>query len=153
MLRRAGRNLDEERTPMFRRVLVPVDLTEKNHRAIEVAAELAGKDGEVTLLHVIERIEGVPDEELEGFYRALERRAGDVLSGWRQELGDRGVRAHSEIALGRRAPEIVRLAQDRDADLIVLGSHRVDPERPAEGLGTISHKVALLAQCPVLLVK
>ena len=35
----------------------------------------------------------------------------------------------------------------------ILGSHRVDAEGGARSLSTVSHEVAILAQCPVLLVK
>ena len=39
------------------------------------------------------------------------------------------------------------------ADLIVLTSPRPDPENPVALLGSLSHKIGLLAPCPVLLVK
>jgi nucleotide-binding universal stress UspA family protein len=57
------------------------------------------------------------------------------------------------IKHGKRIQEILRFAEDLKADLIIMNSHRMDPENPAEGWGTISHKVGILSQCPVLLVK
>ena len=42
---------------VFERVLVPVDLTDRNRRALEVASRMAGDPGEVTLLHVIETLD------------------------------------------------------------------------------------------------
>ena len=59
---------------MFDHVLVPVDLTDRNRRALEAAARLAGEDGEVTLLHVIETLD-LPFDELEDFYQRLHDRA------------------------------------------------------------------------------
>jgi nucleotide-binding universal stress UspA family protein len=58
-----------------------------------------------------------------------------------------------EVVFGHRAPEIVRYAGEGESDLIVLKSHRIDLENPAAGWGTVSYKVGILAQCPVLLVK
>ena len=51
------------------------------------------------------------------------------------------------LALGTR-----RLSERVGADLIVLSSHPASPDQPTS-LGTISHRVALFASCPVLLVK
>jgi hypothetical protein len=38
-------------------------------------------------------------------------------------------------------------------ELIVLSSHRVDLQNPGAGWGTMSYKVGILSQCPVLIVK
>ena len=38
-------------------------------------------------------------------------------------------------------------------DLTIMKSHKVDLEDRSHGWGTISYKVSILAQCPVLLVK
>jgi nucleotide-binding universal stress UspA family protein len=59
----------------------------------------------------------------------------------------------SAFVYGRRAGEIVQYAAANEVDLIVLASHRVNPSRIARDWGTISYKVGILAQCPVLLVK
>jgi nucleotide-binding universal stress UspA family protein len=68
-------------------------------------------------------------------------------------LEERGVARREEVVFGHRAPEIVRYAAEVGADLIVLTSHRIDLQNPAAGWGTVSYKVGILAQGPVLLVK
>jgi len=139
---------------MFRNILVPVDLSDKNRVAVERAAELALQSGgSLTLLHVIEMIQDVPREELEDFYAGLEVKARDSLERLRTELAEKGLEAAQQIAFGRRAPEIVRDAERRGADLVVLTSHTIDREHPARSLGTISHQVAVMAGCTVLLVR
>ena len=57
------------------------------------------------------------------------------------------------IIIGNRVEEIIRFAEEQEVDLIVMASHKIDLEHPDEGWGTISQKVGLLAQCPILLVK
>jgi len=57
------------------------------------------------------------------------------------------------IAYGDRLQEIVKFSEEQSADPIVMRSHRIDPANPTQGWGTISYKVSVLAQCPVLLVK
>ncbi len=53
---------------MFKHVLVPLDFTEKNDPAIGIAQEMAASAGSrLTLLHGIEAIEGVADEEMQEY--------------------------------------------------------------------------------------
>lgn len=138
---------------MFQKLLVPVDLTEKNRRAVEVARDLALEtDGGVTLLHVIETLD-LPFEELEDFYRQLEEKAEAVMGRLAEPVRRAGVGVQERVVYGKRAEEVVGWAQRDDVDLIILSSHRVDLEDPGAGWATLSYKVAILAQCPVLLVK
>lgn len=135
----------------YGKVLVPLDLTDKNRTALAVAGSLAAADGEVVLLHVIEMIDD-DSSELTGFYRKLEDRAREAMRLLTDELlGERRVTHH--VAFGRRVDEIVRVARDGTADLIVLASHRVERNDPPRDWLTISHRVAILAPCTVLLVK
>ena len=139
---------------MFRKILLPVDLTARHQQAIEAATDLVRQSGgEVTLLHVIEVIPGLALEEEKAFYQRLEKKARKHLDDLRGRFEGAGVRWRLEILFGARAPEIVRYATETLADLIVLTSPRFDPERPAAGWGSLSHKIGLLSSCPVLLVK
>jgi universal stress protein A len=47
----------------------------------------------------------------------------------------------------------VRYADEQEVDLLLLSSHQVDRDHPALGWGTISYRIAIMARCPVLLVK
>jgi universal stress protein A len=139
---------------MFRSILIPVDLSQKSGDAVRVASRLGDPTATTLhLLHVIETVEGVSYEEMEGFYATLRERAEQALNGWATELAGKGFTVRRELVFGKRAPEIVRLASNEGCDLIVLASHAVDPGLPGERFGTISHQVALLARCSVLLTR
>lgn len=139
---------------MFSRILVPVDLSDRNGAAVDAAAELAAASGgTVLLLHVIEEIENMAPGELEAFYQGLRSRAESVLAALRDQLEGRGVSVETHIQMGRRGTEIVRFADKQGCDLAVMRSHVIDREHPARGIGTISHQVALAAGCAVLLVR
>lgn len=159
---------------MFRKILLPVDFSAKNQPAIDVALELAqsagrdpraqtiaGRDprtqsiapADVDLLHVVETIEHIDFSEMEDFYRKLEARAAAQLAVLAERFGGAGVRARQDVLFGRRAETILKHAAELGSDLIVLSSFVVDREHPALGLGTISYQVAIVARCPVLLVK
>jgi nucleotide-binding universal stress UspA family protein len=139
---------------MFRRILLPVDLSDRHAAALKTAAELSypGR-GEVILLHVIETISGLDFEEERPFYQRLEAAARRDLQRLGQRLEERKVAWRMEIALGSRAQQEVRCARETGADLIVLTSPVPDGEHPMAGLGSLSFRVALAAPCPVLLVR
>ena len=158
---------------MFDNILVPVDFAPKNHGALATARRLVGA-GQITLLHVIERIDGdlrdeaevdgpeagkhqrAPagvdaDDDLDRFYERLEERARERMEAMAAELV--GCRVATRIVYGQRARTIVETAGELGCDLIVMSSHRVQSKRPAADWISISHKVAILASCPILLVK
>lgn len=138
---------------MFRRILVPLGLTEKDARAVDVARGLATESGgTVTLLHVIEPLD-LPFEEMKDFYDRLEQQSLRTLQERVEPLRDAGVRHSANVEYGDRAGTIVAHAEKHGSDVIVMSSHRVDPEKPGLAWTTLSYKVAILAQCPVLLVK
>ena len=142
---------------MFRKILVPVDFTEKNEAALSSALEIAGRSdgeaGEVALLHVIETIEHIGFDEMGDFYRGLETRAAARLFAMEERFQRAGVRVRHEILFGKRSETIVGYAEDHEMDLVILSSHKVDRDHPALGWGTISYRIAIVVRCPVLLVK
>ena len=139
---------------MFQRILVPIDFSEKNQRTVEIARELATiNQGAVYLLHVIEMIADSSFEEFRDFYLNLEREANQKMETLRTAFDASAVKLEHTIVYGDRVNEIVRIAEEYAADLIVMNSHRLDLSDPTSSVSTISYKVSVLANCPVLLVK
>jgi universal stress protein A len=139
---------------MFQHILVPVDYTQKNRGALDLAIHLATPGpGVVSVLHVIELIADTPLEEFDAFYASLEEQALQKMEELIAPYSGATVKITHQIAYGSRAQEIVRVAQDEATDLIVMNSHKLDWNEPTQGWGTISYKVSILADCPVLLVK
>jgi nucleotide-binding universal stress UspA family protein len=137
---------------MFQHVLVPVDLTDRNRRALDTAARLAGEDGEVTLLHVIETLD-LPFDELEDFYQRLHDRAHVGMDQMAEPLSVRGLSVIQRVSYGSRLREILSYAEQNLTDLIVMSSRRLEPSDAPTGFATLSHQVAILSQIPVLLIK
>lgn len=137
---------------MFQHVLVPVDLTDRNRRALETAGRMAGRDGEVTLLHVIETLD-LPFDELEDFYQRLHDRAHGAMDEMAGPLSATGLPVIQRVSYGNRLREILGYAEGNPTDLIVMSSRRLDPSDAPTGFATLSHQVAILSQVPVLLVK
>ena len=137
---------------MFNRILVATDLTPATRVSLRAAFDLARHDqGEVLLVHVIRRIKGIPDRELRDFYARLEADAKQkmhALTSWFTR--ERGVEIACEITIGQPAHEIVRLAKDHAADLVVLAHAGTPNESP---LGSVSYRVAQMAPCDILMLK
>jgi nucleotide-binding universal stress UspA family protein len=139
---------------MFQKILVPVDLSEKSTPAIDLACEFARQFGaEVILLHVIETIEHVQFEELKPFYHRLESSAVKALQEYSERFRAHKLKVDQIIVYGHRTKEIIDYATTNRSDLIIMASHRVDPDRPGHDWSSISYAAAILAPCPVLLVK
>lgn len=138
----------------FRHILIPSDLTDRTETALIMARKLGlASNSRVTLLHVIETIDGLKSKELKSFYARLERKAGAALTTFARRAPNGTAGVEVAVGYGRRADQIVDFAGANAVDLIVLASHRVNPSMENRDWGSISYKVSILAQCPVLLVK
>jgi nucleotide-binding universal stress UspA family protein len=136
---------------MFKKILLPIDLSDRHQRALSVAADLArSSGGEVLLLHVVESIPGLESEE--EFYRRLERISWKHLGELSEQLAAQNIPARSLVLVGKRGRDIVRQAREWNADLVILTAPRVDAAHTL-GLGSLSYQVGLFAPCTVLLVK
>lgn len=138
---------------MFKSIVWANDGSEAAQRALPLVKELAHAGGAtVTLVHVVERIEG-------GGAVGLPRRAdeSEVQAGLRDLVGQLeqdGITAALEIRgdVGARpAHEVVEIARKTGADLIVAGSRG----HGAIGgllLGSVAYRLLHVAPCPVLVV-
>lgn len=139
---------------MFKRILVPVDFSEKCSRSLNCALDIAGHyAGEVHLLHVIETLADAEFSELQNFYEKMERKALKSMDELMASCTKGSAVMTVHVTFGNRTREILRYAEQNEVGLIIMNSHVVDLEQPVYGWGTISYKVALLSKCPVMLVK
>ena len=137
---------------MYDRLLVAVDQSEVSPRVIAAAKELASlSQGQVWVLHLREREFGrlglTPIES--------DEEAREPVSAGVESLTQAGIDAHGEIretVFGHAAREIVKDAQEHDADIIIMGS-RGRSELTGAILGSTAHKVIHLADRPVLVVR
>ncbi len=138
---------------MFKHVLVPVDFAENNRSSIDHGSRLTDPEGVLTLLHIIEEIENLDEREGQEFYNKLKAMAKDKMATWLEYAKKTGKTSRAKILIGKRVVSIVTYAAQHDVDLIVAGSHRLDWREPLKGFSTVSHQLAVVAQCPVMLVK
>jgi nucleotide-binding universal stress UspA family protein len=131
----------------MRRFLLGVDFSERSARAEDQALLLAAKAGaELSAVHVIdgdlpERIAAAATDE------ARERSAGLVARGRAA-----GVKCQLTTARGEPHVELHHVARGLGADLIILGAHRISPQRNAF-IGTTADRILRASLDPVLVVR
>ena len=139
---------------MIKNILLAVDGSAPSERAVLTAAELAPCVGaEVVVLHVRES-ETVP-WVLQAVELTTPAEADHLVDSNVRKLKDVGVSARGEIAdaiHGSAAREILRLAREIDAGMIVMGSRGLS-DLAGLVMGSVTHKVLHLADRPVLVVR
>jgi nucleotide-binding universal stress UspA family protein len=144
---------------LYKRILCPVDFSDSSLRALRYAVSLAQEaDGQVIVLHVV-------DHEFE-YTGGIEYDAGMTVANFLHEHGHALRRRLQEVVTG--APdfcrmeslmthgkpwrEVLRVAAERDCDLIVMG---IQGRGAADLLlfGSTTQHVVRQASCPVLTLR
>ncbi len=145
---------------MFERILVPVDGSEGALTALKLAVELQLKcESELLILCVYRHyslleasMSMVRPEKPENLDDSMREYATGVVEDAKRVAQESGAKkARGFVRSGPPARTIVSFAKDRKVDLVVLGSRGLGD---VEGflLGSVSHKVTSLSDCPVLVV-
>lgn len=136
----------------IRRVLHPTDFSDSSHTAFEVACALARDyDAELVLCHV-EPWPAVPVVEGIALDLPVEDPDADVSRLADIQPDDPTVRIARRLRRGEPAAEILAVAAEVAADLIVMGTHgRGGLSRLV--LGSVAESVMRKAPCPVLTVR
>ena len=73
---------------MFKHILVPSDLTDRNRKAMDIAVKMAlVNEAVITLLHVVETMEEADSDDFKKFYKQLGARAGKTIDKLITEYG------------------------------------------------------------------
>lgn len=142
----------------MKNILIPTDFTETSEHAIDWARYLAKHYGAtLTLLHVTQPY--IPDTTLPTgevgagvlVVQEMENVSEDRLHQLTTRLQREGFQVRSEARMGAIEDEVVALADETAADLIVVGRSHFDSffDRLA---GSSATDVAMTASCPVLVV-
>jgi nucleotide-binding universal stress UspA family protein len=141
----------------MKRILCATDFSEASQAAVAEAGQLAGElKAEVLLLHVTseaplwsETIYTPATRELFEAQRAWATTALDTVV---TVLATSGVTARARVETGVAWQEILRVAREDQADVIVMGTHgRTGVNRLL--LGSVTERVVRQAPCPVLTVR
>jgi nucleotide-binding universal stress UspA family protein len=139
---------------VIKRIAVGVDGSEGAERALSWAADLAKAfDAEIFAVHV------VPESWLLEL-NAIQLKTDDLVAArrarlvgeWTAVLREQNVSYLTEFLDGNPAEELLRIAQERHVDLVVVGGTRHHGIRRDALLGHTAHRVANHSTLPVVVV-
>jgi nucleotide-binding universal stress UspA family protein len=142
---------------VFQHILVPTDFSEYADYALDYAIEMAKMfQARVTVLYVFhvpslalgEVSPTVMDDTLQAMETNAQRQAQKALA----RVLNAGLQGDSVIVEGAPFQMIIDTAQEKEADLIVMGTHG------RTGLthilmGSVAERVVRMAPCPVLVTR
>lgn len=135
---------------MYKHVLVPISFDNDRDAAGAVGAAriLAGKDGKISLLHVIEHIPSYAISYLPHDY-LIEARKAIVTE--LSDLADTLPNASAHVVEGHSGRTILDWAEENKPDCIVIASHR--PGMQDLLLGSTANQVVRHAKCAVHVIR
>jgi nucleotide-binding universal stress UspA family protein len=141
-------------TGNYTSILLPFDGSVFSRKALIRTAELSKTDGaRVTILYVIPRY-----EEMVEFFRtdsirnSLYQEAEKVVNEAKKLASETGIVVQAEVREGYAADEIIKTAEKRESDLIVMGTYGWKGMSKAI-MGSTTNRVIAHANCPILVVK
>jgi nucleotide-binding universal stress UspA family protein len=127
-------------------IVAAIDLSEPSRAALEVAAAIAGRHAaRLYVVHVV----GEENRALPGL-ALQESRLAELYELAQQRAG--GARVVECVRLGLPAREIAALAREKEASLIVTGTHAYAGLSRLVG-GSTAGEIVRAADCPVLIVR
>lgn len=116
---------------MAKNILVPIDLNspDQDLGTLEAALPLLDADGTLHAVTVLPDF-GLPAVSLQfdrRYVQNLHQTTRDNMTEWIKENVPKGVKATGHILLGGVYDQILRTAEEVEADLIVIGAHRPGP--------------------------
>ena len=137
------------------KILLATDGSRDAELALSTAVDLANSTN--AELHVVTVSPGYPSYDVRNpaVVEQLRERAENILEDQTKKIEQAGgevAQKHLRVSERYRAEQIVRVAQDIEAGLIVIGSRGLGGIRRAL-IGSVSDSVVRHAHCPVLVVR
>lgn len=132
-------------------ILVPIDFSQDSEHAVDCAIGLAKQfQARLTLLHAI-YVPEAAEVNLAAYLEKIQSESDRQMAVRRKRVDDAGVAADVLTVLGAPSQTIVETARDKQADLIVMGTHGRTGLRHML-IGSVAERVVRLAPCPVMVV-
>jgi manganese transport protein len=135
--------------PRFKKIAVALDFSPKDEKLLAFAIGQGGEDSEYILIHVVEsasaRMLGKQSDDLET-RTDLER-----LKNYQSSLEKNNYRSVTRLGYIHRTKEIVRIVQEENAEILVIGAHGHSGLKDfiyGETVNTVRHELKI----PVLIV-
>jgi len=147
-----------DQPPPFQSILCPVDFSDVTAQTIAAAADLASAfNSRLTLMTVVEwpfgngHVDEMP-QPMRDLHRSLQDEARHELREAAAQAAPALPNAEQIVAVGKPSREILRVARERSAHLVVMGVYGRGAFDLAV-LGSTAHRVIREGVCPVLTIR
>lgn len=107
--------------PVYSKIAVALDFSENDAKLLAAAIGQAKKDTQFLLLHVVESASAVLHGKETADYETQQDK--EQLEFFVNQLNERGFDAYGQLGFRNRVKEIVRIAKENNADMLVIGAH------------------------------
>ena len=135
--------------PAFNNIAVALDFSEKDSKLIAYALGQGNKNSSYVLIHVVEsaaaRMFGNDSDDMES------RKDQERMDNYVLQLNAKGYNATGILGFKSRSKEIIRIVNEKKADMLVIGAHRhagIKDLIYGETVNTVRHELKI----PVLIV-
>lgn len=145
------------RQRLIRKILVPVDFSERSLAGLTFAAQFAKEiGGRIIVLHVADlgpvmMTTGFGNYDSPSYIEAARRRSGDQMKAFLKRLRFDGVPVETLTIAGYCPAAIYETAIRKGADMIIISTHGRTGLRRAV-IGSVAEGTVRHATCPVLVV-
>jgi len=142
----------------FKNILCPIDFSEPSTEGLQYAIDLAAQfKAELSIVHILPVMPALPPDpnfvfKVPEYERALHQEAEKKLQALAEEWVPREIRAQTILGHGDAGNQIVRIAEEQRADLIVITTHGQSGWRHLV-FGSVVERVVRTASCPVLTIR
>jgi nucleotide-binding universal stress UspA family protein len=139
-------------------IVCPTDFSDPAYEGIKTATELADHfQAELILVNVISPVPMAAGVEPTGFHlptvmNEMQAAAEKSMTTLISEKVPKALQTQSIVLQGKPADEIVKLADEKDADMIVIATHGESGWQRFL-FGSVTEKVVRTTSCPVLTVR
>jgi nucleotide-binding universal stress UspA family protein len=146
---RDGEVVTQINKDVFKRPILSTDWSEPSERALNLLISLNGLVEKAFVCHTIgvKIAKAIDKSEL----HRIEKESKERLEKYCERLKSAGISAESHLGAGRTTLEIIRIARDVKASMIIMGTTGKDRLHEL-WLGSVSHRVSAMSELPTLLV-
>lgn len=135
----------------FQKILYCTDFSDGATKAFDKAKAVASMTGgRLMVLHVISQAVGERERDREEWFARDVERAREYMA--EACAAPFGMEVEPEVRYGREAEQILAFAEEKGADLIVMGARGLGALTRLLGGGSVTDKVVQNAKVPVLVV-
>ncbi len=133
------------------KIIVPLDFSDNSIKALDLALLLSGKrKSEITLVHVIELVYDFASQAAVAL-DSLHKESQKLMKELESKYSTRDIKIDHEIQEGTASISIARIAEEREADLIVMGTLGASGIKKTL-FGSTTVNLLKETNCPVLVV-